>query len=338
MKLARRIFTLLLVFAFSTGCFSQNKPDAKKEKRDKKERKKLGKKLSETITVKANLLITNGDGKRLDDVKIEDVKIYEDGVEQKITRFARKENALNLAFVMDNSGSLRTQLNVEQAVGKALAVGLRPLDAALVIRFVDNNKIEVVQEWTQDKKALLETMENLYVEGGQSAITDALYLAAEQILQREQADKSKRCAIVLVSDGEERDSYYELAELVALFEKTDAQIFVIALTRDLGEKGVLYENVINPKARAQKFVQNLALATGGAAYILDKKYTSDDVNAALKSIAVELSSQYIIGYTSTNQTRDGLPRKLSVQIADGANGEIRQATIRADFVVPDGKK
>ncbi|MCY7375100.1 MAG: hypothetical protein LH472_03920 [Pyrinomonadaceae bacterium] len=51
----------------------------------------------------------------------------------------------------------------------------------------------------------------------------------------------------------------------------------------------------------------------------------------------ELNSQYVIGYTSTNQKRGGKVRKLTVQIADGAKGEKRQPTLRESFVVPEEK-
>jgi len=58
---------------------------------------------------------------------------------------------------------------------------------------------------------------------------------------------------------------------------------------------------------------------------------------AIKTILIELQAQYVVGYTSTNQKRDGNLRKLTVQIADGAKSEKRQTFIRESFVVPEEK-
>lgn len=347
MKLSPRIFAFLLVFVFSSVCLPQNKPDAKPEKQsERKKEKQSNKKPAAPVVVKANVSVADAGGKLVNDLKAEDFKIYEDGVEQKITSFTRKESALSVVFVVDNSGSLRSQLKTVSSIVSSLAAGLRPArDEALIVRFVGSDNITTVQEWTSDKALLTAAPEYFYAEGGQSAIIDALYLSAQQILEREKTDKSKRCALVLISDGEERASYYDAGALFALFEKSDAQIFSFAVVQDLQASRIDYDSekrkartVKNVKEKAAAFVQTLALETGGAAYIFDKKYTPDDVNAALKSLAAELGSQYIVGYTSTNQKRDGLPRKLAVQINDGAAGEKRQAAARESFVVPEEKK
>jgi hypothetical protein len=91
MKISRIMTaTLLMCFAGISFAFSQN--DAKKDK------SKNEKTAAKSVEVKANLLVLNGDGKFADDVKIEDLKIYEDGAEQKVTYFAKKQNAFNRDF------------------------------------------------------------------------------------------------------------------------------------------------------------------------------------------------------------------------------------------------
>lgn len=332
MKLSRQLFAATLVFIFASLCFSQAKWE---KKSDKKKEEKISKKFRNALEIKANVFISDASRKPLDDVKIDDLKIYEDGIEQKITYFAKKEDALNLGFVIDNTGSLRPQEKIVAAIGAALTRDLRPVDEAFIVRFVSSDKVEMVQDWTADKKLLDEALKNLYTEGGQSAIIDAVYLTAEKILEREKSDKKTRRALVLITDGDERDSYHKLDETLALFDKTDVQIFVFALQKELSkDSGGEFTKYRNPREEAAKFVQTLALETGGAAYIFDKKYTIEQLNAALKSIGTELGSQYVIGYTSTNQKRDGSTRKLSVKIADGAAGEKRQGIVRESFDVP----
>ena len=74
--------------------------------------------------------------------------------------------------------------------------------------------------------------------------------------------------------------------------------------------------------------------TGGLVLNLTKKRTKEDVITTLKALMTELRSDYFIGYTSTNQKRDDLPRKLRIEVANDAKGDKRQGFIRESFVVP----
>ena len=307
--------TLLICLAGISFAFPQN---------DSKNKQKTTAKL---IEVKVNLLATNADGKFADDVKSEDLKIYEDGVEQKVTYFAKKQNAFNVGLVVDNTGSMRSQLDTVISAGATFVGNIRPQDKVFILRFVGREKIEILQELTADKQRLNNGLGNLYVEGGRSAVIDALYLSANEILKYEKADKTIRHALILISDGEDRDSFYDQKQLLKLFEGSDTQIFTIGLA------GQFHDS--KSKATSKNFINQIALETGGAAFFVNGK--QPELVAALKGILTELNSQYIVGYTSTNQKRNGKLRKLTVQIADGAKGEKRQPTIRENFIVPEEK-
>jgi Ca-activated chloride channel homolog len=280
---------------------------------------------SKPIEIKANLLVMDAKNNYANDIKQEDVKIFEDGVEQKITYFAKKEPILNTGILMDNSGSIRTLLDEFTMVGSTIVNNLRDADEAFVIRFIDSDKIEVIEDWTFDKAKLNEALANMYVEAGQSAVLDAVYLAAQKILERESKDKNKRYAIFMVSDAEDRDSYYKFDNVLKLFKGTDLQVFLLSYA----------ENAPKAKKKARKLSHLLTLETGGTTYTLDKKHTKDELIEVLKKIVLELRSNFVVGYTSTNLKRDGLPRKLRVELADGSKGEKRQALIRDGFTVPE---
>lgn len=320
MKISR-MFSALFLIAVAITAIAYAQDNSKKDKsKDKKTAVKL-------IEVKANLMVLGADGKFADDVKSEDVKIYEDGVEQKITRFVKKDSPLNAGLVVDNSGSLRPSLAEIIKAASVIADNLEPTGEAFVMRFVSRDKIEILQDWTSKKDRLNSALGEMYVDGGQSAVIDALYLAAGKVLERETQNKSKRYALILISDGEDIDSYYKFEEMTALLKDTDIQIFILS-----------YANLA-PKfpKESVKFSNLAAFETGGIARILNKKRTGEEIIDALKAIVTELKSQYILNYVSTNQKRDGNLRKLTVQIADGAAGEKRQSVIREGFIVPEEK-
>jgi Ca-activated chloride channel homolog len=314
MKFLQILFGLFLICVTGSFAFSQEKS---KEKDNKNQ--------LIPIEIKANLLVMDTKNNYVNDIKQEDLKIFEDGVEQKITYFAKKKPILNIGIVMDNSGSVRPILSEFTMIGSTVVSNLRDSDEAFVTRFVDSDKIEVIQEWTSNKGLLNEALSNMFVEGGQSAVLDAIYLSADWILKRETKDKDKRYAILLVSDAEDRDSYYNFDEVAKLFKGTDLQVFLISYA----------ENAPQKKKSARKLSNLLTLQTGGTTFTLSKKHTEQELIEVLKKLVYELRSNFVIGYTSTNLKRDGLPRKLSVEVADGTKGEKRQVVIRDGFTVPD---
>ena len=314
MKLLQTLFALFLICIIGGLALSQEKS----KENDKKNEQT-------PIEIKANLLVMDTKNNYVNDIKREDLKIFEDGVEQKITYFAGKKPILNIGIVMDNSGSVRPILSELEMIGSTVVNNLRDNDEAFVVRFVDSEKIEVIQEWTSKKALLNEALANMFVEGGQSAVLDAIYLSANEILKKETQDKDKRYAILLVSDAEDRDSYYNFDKVAKLFKGTDLQVFLISYAEDAPQK----------KKSARKLSHLLTLETGGTTFTLNKKHTKEELIEVLKKFVYELRSNFVIGYSSTNMKRDGLPRKLSVEIADGAKGGKRQVIIRDGFTVPE---
>lgn len=313
------IVSLIFLFILPIGITAQNKKKDKKEKDAKQT----------PIEIKANVLVFNEKEQLVFDVKKEDIKIFEDGEQQQITYFAEKKSVLNLGIVVDNSGSLRSSLDEIIWACAYVANNLRKMDEAFIIRFVDRDNIEIVENWTSDRDKLINGCANkLYTEGGQSAVLDAVYLSAGKLLERAKEDTSNRYALLLISDVEERASYYNFDQTIELFKETDSQLFILSYA----------ELAPNKKKFAKSLSHSLSLETGGTIYTLSKKHDREELKKALEKIIIELRSNYVIGYTPTNQNRDGLPRKLTVQVADDADGNKRSGMIREEYIVPKSKK
>src|SRR5687767_12228912 len=191
--------------------------------------KKADTKLS-TTEARLNVMVLDSGSRYVNDIKLEEIKIFEDGIEQKLTYFAKKDPVVRLALVVDNSGSLRTLFPIVLSVAATLVTNLGAKDEVVVIRFISSDKIEVFEDWTSDKAKAIQGIQKMYVEGGQSAVIDAVYLAGERTKERLASEKSNRYAVVLMSDCEDRDSYYELDQLLNSLKGTDIQIFPFALT------------------------------------------------------------------------------------------------------------
>jgi len=279
-----------------------------------------------TELVNLNVRIVDRNNRPIGSVSQREIKIYEDNVLQTIDGFTKAEVPTNYALVIDNSGSLRHQLEKVIDASKVIVNTNRAGDETSVVRFVSSDKIEVVQDFTANKADVNEALDNLFIEGGQTAIIDAIYLAAEKVDSYEKTrnpNEKKRRALILVSDGEDRDSYYNEQQLFELLRESDVQIYAIGFTTDLSKDGGFITK--SPKAKSEAFLKRLAEETGGKAYF---PQAITELDTIARDIASELRTQYIISYYPTNDENDGRFRNIRVVVDDGPNKQKRIAITR----------
>ncbi|MEP6848349.1 MAG: VWA domain-containing protein [Acidobacteriota bacterium] len=278
-----------------------------------------------TELVNLNVRVIDRNNRPINGLQKNDFKIMEDGSEQQIEFFSKSEVPTNYTLVLDNSGSLRQQLEKVIEAGKILVNSNKPEDETSIIRFISRDKITVEQQFTPNKADLNDTLDNLYIEGGQTAVMDAVYLAVQQTQEYEKSDKPddrKRRAIVLVTDGEDRDSYYTEPQLMEMLKESDVQIFVIGFVGDLQKEGGFISK--SPQQKAKSFLERMATTTGGKSYF---PTSVGELPEIARDLSSELRVQYSIGYLPTNTT--GGFKNIKVVVNDGPNKEKRIAITKS---------
>lgn len=281
----------------------------------------------DTELVNINVRVVDRNNRPINSIPQSDFKVLEDGAPQQIEFFSKSEVPTNYSLVIDNSGSIAPQFEKVIEAGKILIAANRPADETSIIRFVSSDKIEILYDFTTDKNELNDALDNgIYKEGGQTAIIDALYLAVERL--GEQAAKGvindrTRKAIILVTDGEDRNSYYNEKQLFELLGETDVQIYIIGFVRDLETQGGFISK--SPQSKAKAFLERIANTSGGKVYYP----TGSDLVGIAKEISSELRMQYSIGYIPSNEKKDGTFRNIKVTVNDGPNKQKRIAITRA---------
>src|SRR5688572_8172362 len=134
-------------------------------------------KSGEAFQVKKNILITDITGARFIDQNIEDLKLSEDGAEQKITALSSNRGQLHLVIVIDDSGSMSSQKANVAAIGKFIVQNLEPGAQVQIVRFPSPGGIRVVNEWTSDKTVLLKLFDEGPRGAGGSPIYDGVWTA-----------------------------------------------------------------------------------------------------------------------------------------------------------------
>ncbi len=204
----------------------------------------------------------------------------------------------------------------------------------MIIRFVSRDKITIEQNFTSNKTDLNDSLDNLFIEGGQTAIIDAVYLASEKVSEYEKSrgkDDRKRRALIVVSDGEDRDSYYTEAQLFEMLRETDVQIYTIGFVNELSKDAGFISK--SPQGKAKSLLERMATETGGKSYFPNN---TAELAQIAREIASELRMQYSIGYIPSNDKKDGTYRNIKVMVDDGPNKQKRIAITKAGRIAePD---
>ncbi|MBS1793435.1 MAG: VWA domain-containing protein [Acidobacteria bacterium] len=281
----------------------------------------------ETEEVSLNVRVVNAANRPVGNLRESAFRVFEDGVLQPVTSVSTAEVPVFNALVIDNSRSLRTQLSKVIEAGKIITAANKPLDESTVVRFVSSDKIEVVQNFTSKKALVDNALDNLFVEGGQTAIVDAVYRTAEMIEKYQNSQKKediKLRALILVTDGDDRGSRTDEKQLFELLRNSYVQIYAIGFTDGLSDAKDT-ETGVSRREKARAFLTRLAAETGGKVYFPE---SPDALAKIAAEISGELRTQYVVSYAPTNNARDGGFRQIRVEVTDGAAGEKRTAITR----------
>jgi VWFA-related protein len=262
----------------------------------------------------------------ISDLKKEDFKILEDGVEQKVAFFSKElELPITLGLLVDTSGSMTRMLPAEQdAASRFLRQVMRKKDEAMVISF--DLDVNLLADFTQDTSVLERAIRRTVINaaGGGTGINqgpisqpylggthlyDAVYLACHDQLVTEAGRK----AIILLTDAVDEGSQLSIKDATEAAQRADAVIHVLLLS-DPGFYG--YGGFGNPGPSAAR---KMADETGGRVIDVHNEKT---LEKAFDEISSELRSQYVLGYYPTNTKRDGTFRKIQVEIPSNSDTKI----------------
>jgi Ca-activated chloride channel family protein len=276
-----------------------------------------------TDLVQLHVRVIDRNNKPINDVPESAFHVFEDGQPQPIENFSREEVPISYGLAVDTSGSLRSQLQSVIDAGKTIINSNKAGDETFLVRFISSDKIETVQDFTSNKEALMDGLDSFYVEGGQTAVIDAVYLSAEHVSEYKNGDDRRRRALIVITDGEDRNSFYKQEQLFARLREEDVQIFVIGFINELDKDAGLIRK--SPREKAVALINKLATETGGRAFFPD---SIADLPQIASEIIRDLRTQYVIAYNPTNKTQDGSYRAIKVTVDQPTNGDKRIALTR----------
>jgi Ca-activated chloride channel homolog len=256
--------------------------------------------------VMLDVTVVDQSNKPVMDLKEDNFQVFEDKQPQKISFFSKEQVPVSLVFAIDTSGSMRSKLDTVIKASVNLVKETRKDDEVAVIEFKDQP--ELLEEFTADTADVIDTLQSL-VASRQTAMLDALYVGADYASKE---GKNRRKAIILVTDGLDKDSYYKFNEVVDHLRETDVQIYLIGFISDLdGDRGLFRKS---DKDKAETLLKKLADDTGGRAFFPREL---SEVHTIAQQISTDLRTQYAIGYYPTNNKKDGAFHPIRVAVNAG---------------------
>jgi VWFA-related protein len=300
--------------------------------------------------------VRDKDGRIVKNLTKEDFTLAEEGRPQTIRYFAQQTDLpLTLGLLVDVSGSERRMLSEERQASRTfLEKVLRPeKDKAFLIRFA--HEVELLQDLTPSRERLEKALDLLDSpqqdqngnsgsnsgggggrggrygghRGGGTALFDAVYLAADEVLK----PVSGRKALILLTDGEDNGSKTSLTEAIASSGRSDVIAYSIRIADDEsgfsrgfggpGMGGGRHGGMGGPMGGGgmgrgrgggmehvdgKKILKQISKETGGAYFEKSKKKSVDDIYAQIED---ELRNQYNIAYTPEGGGDSGF-RKITL--------------------------
>ncbi|MEO5936072.1 MAG: VWA domain-containing protein [Terriglobales bacterium] len=283
-----RFLTFLLLLSVSAAA-QDPKPDPNEQKQPTF---RVDVKLVDVFTT-----VNDESGAPITDLKREEFRITEDGVEQKIALFEQQsETPLSIVMCIDASQSVGKDLQIEaEAARKFAASILRPVDKLALYQFS-----EIVREivpFTSDIKRINRGIKKVRLGSG-TALYDAIYLGGQMLAKRE-----GRKILVVITDGGDTMSSVDYHEAVRAAQHSDALVYSIIDVPIAASAG---RNTGGEHALIQ-----LSKDTGGKHYYADTAASMDKV---FQQISKELRTQYLLGYYPVRRLASSDFRKIEVKV------------------------
>ena len=299
----------------------------------------------ETTLVTLPVSVTDRNGRYIPNLRKEDFRLWEDGVEQNVAFFNAVDKPFSVVLMIDTSGSTRFRLEDIQDAAITFINQLRRDDKVMVVSF--DNDVDVLSEFTTDRNRLRDAIQRTRT-GNSTRLYDAVDLVINERLSRVEGRK----AVVLFTDGVDTTSRHASYESnLRDAEELDALIYPVQYDTyaDMGGGGGGGSNWPGSTRTPDSAIDILIQILGGAAkggnnrsgggggpgtsrgdydianrYLNDisqatgaRKYQADsiqNISVAFSNIAEELRRQYSLGYYPKNPAQAGQRRQIRVRV------------------------
>ena len=168
------------------------------------------------------VIVSDREGRYISGLKKEDFTIFQDGVKQKVDFFATYDEPLNIALLLDTSGSTTNALDKIKDAAKEFIGLLNPNDQCLVATF--DSQVNILNSFTSNQELLKNSINKVTTASQDGTV---LRQAVKQLAQNSFTNVQGRKVIILLSDGKDFGSSVTRDEIMTMLEESDILIYTI---------------------------------------------------------------------------------------------------------------
>ena len=290
------------------------------------------------VTVDVGVLLEKT-GQFVPNLKPANFKVYEDGVEQKVTGFKRVEAPITALLLCEFASTSYYFIYDMRNAAWAFAQQLRPQDYVALMTF--DMRSRIVTDFTQDKRQLYDSLNSLMIPGfSERNLFDALYEAEDRLSRIE-----GRKYIIVIASGRDTFSKITLDKIYQKVKNTpDITIFTVSTGGALRAMVEGSNSSWDAQMRDMDYLQadnemkTFAKLTGGMSFFPRFAAEMPEIFADINK---NIRSKYELIYHPTNPKQDGSYRKLRVELVDEEGHPLRMQdekhkALKYDIIARDG--
>jgi Ca-activated chloride channel homolog len=262
-----------------------------------------------TISVKVRLVqvdavVRDRSGRMIDNLTIDDFRVYEDGVLQQIQGFSRDELPLAVALVVDRSGSVAPYISELRRIATRALNQLKPEDEVCLFSFAAT--VDRLENLTTDRRRIADAISGIHAGGG-TDITDALH---DSVLYLSRAAPGRRHAVILISDNQQTvNPQSSDAETVKTAMETETVVYSLKTSGAPFQIAAQLPAILFGGDPVSKVTQE----TGGE--IISVGHVSS-LDSALGAVISRLRMRYSLSYYPSGTAQGGAFHEIKVRLTD----------------------
>lgn len=274
-------------------------------------------------TVAVYATVSDGSGKLVPNLGLDQFEVFDNGKRQTITTFANDVQPITVVMMLDRSGSMFKNFAFVQRASEAFIERMMPGDKARVGSFAARIQVDP-RDFTSDRGELMYILRTELQEAGPTPLWNAVNVGVTALLHQQ-----GRRVILVFTDGVDRpmsgsSNNVSLREVMRRAEQEDVMVYAIGLATEVfngrgsGRRGGGFGSGnggfggFSTQPEIQKpdpGLPKIAAETGGGYFELTR---TNDLAGTFARVADELHHQYAIGFEP--QKLDGKTHKLEVRL------------------------
>jgi Ca-activated chloride channel homolog len=272
---------------------------------------------ADTSVVNVDVAVLDNKGNPIPKIPRDAFRILEDNVPQKLSQYATTQAPLTVALVIEFSARYQQYWSSGWRDTLFASYGfmqtLRPDDYLAVIAY--DLRTDILCDFTNDRSKIQEALGRLRIPGfSESNMFDAITETADRMSKIE-----GRKAILLITSGIDTFSKLTYDKTRKSLQESAVPVYsigILQIARMMAEARGANDIAF---LQGDNELRTFAKETGGQAFF---PRFAGEMGSVFQQINQSLRNQYSLGYSPTNQAKDGKFRKITIQLVDPRTNEL----------------